>query len=268
VSALGRAETDYLTRLQGKVAIVTGAARGIGRAYAHGLASAGAAVVMADIREEEGQEAARAIETGGGRAIFVGTDVTDPESTVGLATTAHREFGGIDILVNNAAVFAGLSRAPLTELPVERWKRVMDVNVTGAWLCMRAVVPYMQDRGGGTVVNQASIAAYGMHGGGMLDYATSKTAVIGLTKSAAKELGADGIRVNAICPGGVSTEAALELAGGDPTLIERLALEGQLLHHVIGPDDMVGPLLFLVSDASKFMTGQTIVFDGGRFFLG
>jgi NAD(P)-dependent dehydrogenase (short-subunit alcohol dehydrogenase family) len=260
--------TDYGINLGGKVAIVTGAARGIGRAYAHGLASAGAAVVMADIREDEGSEAAKAIEAGGGRAMFVSADVTDPVSTVGLAAATAGEFGGVDILVNNAAVFAGLSRAHLTELPVERWRRVLDVNVTGAWLCMRATVPHMQKRGGGAIINQASIAAYGMHGGGMLDYATSKTAIIGLTKSAAKELGSDGIRVNAICPGGVSTEAALELAGGDTTLIERLADEAQLIKQVIGPDDMVGPLLFLASDASKFMTGQTVVVDGGRFFLG
>ncbi len=260
--------TDHRISLEGKVAIVTGAARGIGRAYADGLAAAGAAVAIADIREEEGSEAAKAIEAAGGRAMFVGADVTDPESTVGLAAATAGEFGGVDILVNNAAIFAGLSRAHLTELSVERWRRVIDVNVTGAWLCMRATVPYMQERGGGAIVNQASIAAYGMHGGGMLDYATSKTAIIGLTKSAAKELGADGIRVNAICPGGVSTEAALELAGGDTTLIERLAVEAQLIKQVIGPDDMVGPLLFLVSDASKFMTGQTVVVDGGRFFLG
>jgi 3-oxoacyl-[acyl-carrier protein] reductase len=225
-------------------------------------------VVIADLREAEGSQAARAIGAAGGRAMFVATDVTDPVSTAELAAAADDEFGGVDILVNNAAIFAGLSRAPLTELPVERWRRVIDVNVTGAWLCMRATVPYMQKRGGGAIVNQASIAAYGMHGGGMLDYATSKTAIIGLTKSAAKELGTDGIRVNAISPGGVSTEAALELAGGDSTLIERLAAEAQLIKQVIGPDDLVGPLLFLVSDASKFMTGQTVVVDGGRFFLG
>jgi NAD(P)-dependent dehydrogenase (short-subunit alcohol dehydrogenase family) len=259
---------DYRASLQDKVAIVTGGARGIGRSYARGLADAGAAVVIADVLDDDGRATAKAIEASGGRAVFVDADVTDVESTADLAVAAAREFGGIDILVNNAAIFAGLSRAPLTELSVERWKRVMDVNVTGAWLCMRAIVPYMRERGGGAIVNQASIAAYGLHGGGMLDYATSKTAIIGLTKSAAKELGPDGIRVNAICPGGVSTEAALDLAGGDATVIQRFARDTQLLNEVIGPDDMVGPLLFLASDASRFMTGQTVVYDGGRFFLG
>lgn len=250
------------------MAIVTGGARGIGRAYAQGLASAGASVVIADLREDDGRAATSAIVRDGGRARFVATDVTSVDSTVALASAAADAFGGIDILVNNAAVFASLRRSPLTELPVERWMQVMHVNVTGAWLCMRAAVPLMRERGGGTIVNQASIAAYGVHGGGMLDYATSKAAIVGLTKSAAKELGADGIRVNAICPGGVATEAALELAGGDATLIERMARETQLLEEVIGPDDLVGPLLFLVSSASRFMTGQTIVVDGGRFFLG
>jgi NAD(P)-dependent dehydrogenase (short-subunit alcohol dehydrogenase family) len=143
----------------------------------------------------------------------------------------------------------------------------MNVNVTGVFLCTRAVVPHMRARGGGAIVNQASIAAYGLHGGGMLDYATSKTAVIGFTKSAAKDLGPDGIRVNAIAPGGVATEAALGMAGS-PDMVERYARDSQLIPQAIKPDDMVGPMLFLVSDASKFMTGQTLVVDGGRYFLG
>jgi NAD(P)-dependent dehydrogenase (short-subunit alcohol dehydrogenase family) len=138
--------TDHRVSLDGQVAIVTGGARGIGRAYAQGLASAGAAVVIADLREEEGSQAATAIGAAGGRAMFVATDVTDQVSTADLAAAADEEFGGVDILVNNAAVFAGLSRAPLTELPVERWRRVMDVNVTGAWLCMRAAAVSSSDR--------------------------------------------------------------------------------------------------------------------------
>jgi 3-oxoacyl-[acyl-carrier protein] reductase len=253
--------------LAGKVAIVTGGARGIGRAYAEGLAAAGAAVVVADVLEEEGRAAAEAIVANGTEARFVLTDVTDPESTEHMAAAAVEAFGGIDVLVNNAAVFAGLSRAPLPDLPVERWQRVLDVNVTGVFLCTRAVVASMRARGGGAIVNQSSIAAFGGHGGGMLDYATSKAAVIGFTKSAAKDLGADSIRVNAICPGGVASEAALGYAGGDRSLIER-ASESQLLQGVIEPEDMVGPLLFLVSDAARFMTGQTLVVDGGKFFLG
>jgi NAD(P)-dependent dehydrogenase (short-subunit alcohol dehydrogenase family) len=254
--------------LQGKAAIVAGGARGIGRAYASGLAAAGAAVLVADLLEEEGQQTAKAIEADGGRAIFLPVDVTDVASTERMAATAAEAFGGVDILVNNAAVFAGLTPVPLTELPIERWTRVMDVNVKGVWLCTRAVVPHMRARGGGVIVNQASVAAYALHGGPFLDYATSKAAVIGLTKSSAKELSAYQIRVNAICPGGVATEAALGYVGGDVSRVEEAARQSQLIPEMMRPDDLVGPLLFLASDASRFMTGQTVVFDGGRFFLG
>ncbi|MFI5048050.1 MAG: SDR family NAD(P)-dependent oxidoreductase, partial [Acidimicrobiia bacterium] len=231
-------------------------------------AAAGAAVLIADVREAEGLETAEAINAAGGTATCASVAVTYGASTERLAAEAVAELGGIDILVNNAAIFAGLTRTPLTELPVDRWTRLMEVNVTGVFLCTRAVVPAMRARGGGAIVNQSSIAAFGGHGGGMLDYATSKAAVIGFTKSAAKDLGADHIRVNAICPGGVASEAALELAGGNRDAIQRYASETQLIPEVIEPDDLVGPLLFLVSDAAKFMTGQTIVVDGGRYFLG
>jgi NAD(P)-dependent dehydrogenase (short-subunit alcohol dehydrogenase family) len=254
--------------LHDKVAIVAGGARGIGRAYSSGLAAAGAAVVVADLLEDEGRQTAKTIDAEGGRAVFVNVDVTDVASTEQMAATAVETFGGVDVLVNNAAVFAGLKPIPLTELPVERWTRVMDVNVKGVWLCTRAVVPHMRERGGGAIVNQASIAAYALHGGPFLDYATSKAAVIGLTKSSAKELSADKIRVNAICPGGVATEAALSFVAGDISRVAQAASQSQLLPDMIRPDDLVGPLLFLVSDASKFMTGQTVVFDGGRYFLG
>ncbi len=254
--------------LTDEVAIVTGGGRGIGRAYAVGLAQAGAAVLIADILIDDGQATTKAIQEEGGRAVFQEVDVTDVGATQRMADAAADEFGGVDILINNAAVFAGLSQVPLTELPPERWTRVMDVNVKGVWLSTRAVVPYMRRRGGGAIVNQSSVAAYALHGGPFVDYATSKAAVIGFTKSAAKELGPDNIRVNAICPGGVATEAALGFAGGDVTKIEQAARQSQLVGEAIKPDDMVGPMLFLVSDASRFMTGQTVVFDGGRFFLG
>src|SRR5439155_25750823 len=163
--------------LHGKVAIVAGGARGIGRAYASALAAAGAAVVVADLLEEEGRHTAKTIDSEGGRAVFVDVDVTDVSSTERMAATAAETFGSVDILVNNAAVFAGLRPMPLTELPVERWTRVMDVNVKGVWLCTRAAVPYMRERGRGVIVNQALIAAYALHGGPFLDYATSKAAV-------------------------------------------------------------------------------------------
>jgi NAD(P)-dependent dehydrogenase (short-subunit alcohol dehydrogenase family) len=238
----------------------------MGRAYARGLAAAGASVLVADVMEDEGQQAARAIAAEGHQAMFLQVDVSDLASTERMAAVAAETLGGVDILVNNAAVFAGLSSVPLADLPPDRWSLVMDVNVKGVWLCMRAVVPYMRQRAGGVIINQGSIGAYGLQGPGRLDYGTSKAAVLGLTKNAAKELATDGIRVNAICPGAVASEAAIELAG-DMSVFNQ-AKESQLLREIINPDDMVEPLLFLASDASKFMTGQAIVVDGGRYFLG
>ena len=254
------------TTLDGKVAIVTGGARGIGRVYAQGLAAASAAVLVADVLEQEGRDTVKSIEAGGGRAVFHATDVADPDSTEAMAATAASDLGGIDILVNNAAMFASLQGGAFTDISVDRWDRTMAVNVKGAWLCMRAVVPHMRARGGGAIVNQSSIAAFGL--AGMLDYATSKAALIGLTKNAALELGRDRIRVNAIAPGGVATEATAAILGGDVSVMQERAQANQLIPEVIQPEDLVGPMLYLVSDASKFMTGQTLVFDGGRFFLG
>ena len=248
--------------LEGKVAIVTGGARGIGRAYCEGLVAEGAAVLIADVLEAEGRETQAALAARGGRAIFQKTDVTDPASVEAMANTAVSEFGGIDILVNNAAMFASLRGGRLTDISIERWDRTMAVNVKGPWLCIKAVVPHMRERGGGAIVNQSSISAYGIPG--MLDYTSSKAAIIGMTKNAAKELGADNIRVNALAPGGTATEALSEISGGRPH--ERAA--NQSIGGPLMPEDMVGTMLYLVGDGSRLVTGQTIVVDGGRYFLG
>lgn len=252
--------------LEGKVAIVTGGARGIGRAYATALAEAGASVLIGDQMEAEGAETVAAIEAAGGRAIFTRVDVSDMASTEAMAELAATELGGIDILVNNAAMFASLKGGSLSDIAVDRWDRTMAVNVKGPWLCLRAVVPHMRKRGGGAVVNISSISAFGM--AGMLDYTASKAAVIGLTKSAATELGRDKIRVNAIAPGGVATEAVSEITGGNIDAFQQRARETQAIAEPMTPEDMVGTMLHLVSDSSKFVTGQTFVVDGGRYFLG
>ena len=252
--------------LEGKVAIVTGGARGIGRAYATALAEAGASVLIGDLMEAEGAETVAAIEAAGGRAIFTRVDVSDLTSTEAIAELAATELGGIDILVNNAAMFASLKGGSLSDIAVDRWDRTMAVNVKGPWLCIRAVVPHMRKRGGGAVVNISSISAFGM--AGMLDYTASKAAVIGLTKSAATELGRDRIRVNAIAPGGVATEAVSEITGGHIDAFQQRARETQAIAEPMTPEDMVGTMLHLVSDGSKFVTGQTFVVDGGRYFLG
>ena len=252
--------------LQGKVAIVTGGARGIGRAYAEALVGEGAAVVIADMLEAEGEATAAAIRSAGGKAIFLRVDVADLDSTEAMASAAVDAFGGIDILVNNAAMFASLKGGPLSEISVERWDKTMGVNVKGAWLCIKAVLPHLRARGAGVIVNQSSISAFGMPY--MLDYTASKAAVIGLTKSVASELGSSNIRVNCIAPGGTATEGYSEIMGGNMAIAEERAKSSQLIAEQMKPDAMVGTLLHLVSDGSRFVTGQTFVVDGGRYFLG
>lgn len=252
--------------LAGKVAIVTGGARGIGRAYSEALANAGAAVLIADLLEAEGVATVEAIRAKGQQAAFTNVDVSNLESTEAMAKTAIDTFGGIDILVNNAAMFASLKGGPFSDISVERWDRTMAVNVRGPWLCTRAVVPSMRQRGGGAIVNISSISAFGM--AGMLDYTSSKAAVIGLTKSTASELGRDNIRVNAIAPGGTASEGFIQLMGGNLDAAEQRAKTTQLIAAQIQPEDMTGTLLHLVSDGARFITGQTIVVDGGKYFLG
>lgn len=252
--------------LAGKVAIVTGGARGIGRAYAEALVGQGAAVLIADMLEAEGEETAAAIRSAGGKAQFQRVDVSDPASTEAMAAAAVAAFGGIDILVNNAAMFASLKGGPLSDIDVARWDRTMAVNVKGPWLCIKAVVPNMRTRGGGTIVNQSSISAFGMPY--MLDYTASKAAIIGLTKSVASELGSANIRVNCIAPGGTATEGYSEIMGGNMAIAEERAKSTQLIAEQMKPDAMVGTLLHLVSDGARFVTGQTLVVDGGRYFLG
>ncbi len=252
--------------LAGKVAIVTGGARGIGRAYAEALANAGAAVLVADMLEAEGAETVKAIQAKGQKAAFTRVDVSNKESTEAMAKAATDAFGGIDILVNNAAMFASLKGGPMSDISIERWDRTMAVNVRGPWLCICAVTPSMRQRGGGAIVNISSISAFGM--AGMLDYTASKAAVIGLTKSCASELGRDNIRVNAIAPGGTASEGYAEIMGGNMDVAEQRAKATQLIAAQIQPEDMTGTLLHLVSDGAKFITGQTIVVDGGKYFLG
>ena len=252
--------------LKNKVGIVTGGARGIGRAYSEALANAGAAVLIADLLEAEGLETVKAIGASGGRAAFQKVDVSDKASTEAMAARADAEFGGIDILVNNAAMFASLVGGPMDAISVERWDRTMAVNIRGPWLCMLACVPYMRKRGGGAIVNQTSISAFGM--AYMLDYTASKAAVIGMTKSAASELGRENIRVNAIAPGGTASEGYSQIMGGNMALAEERAKASQLIAAQMVPEDMCGTLLHLVSESSKYVTGQTLVVDGGRYFLG
>ena len=246
----------------GKVIIVTGAARGIGRVYSRELASAGARVVVSDILD--GETCASEIREQGGEAVFVKADVTSEESVTALAAAAHGRYGRIDGLVNNAAIFADVRYAPFDQISVPEWDQVMDVNVKGVWLASRAVYPYMKDQGSGKIVNIASgvpfkgIPVY-------VHYTVSKGAVVALTRALARGTGKDGICVNAVAPGLTRSESLLAARGGlvdeddAPQILSRAIPRSQY------PEDIVGAVLFFLSDAASFITGQTLLVDGGSY---
>ncbi|CAB4731008.1 MAG: SDR family oxidoreductase [Actinobacteria bacterium] len=245
-------------RFDGKVVIVTGAAQGIGEAYATGLAAEGAAVVVADLNVESGEKVAAQIEADGGRAIFVRTDVSSHESAEALATATVEAFGGIDGLINNAAIYGDMEFNLLISVDWDYYKKFMSVNMDGALVMTRAVYPHMQKRGGGSIINQSSTAAY-LYAG---FYGLAKSGINGLTQQLAHEVGGLGIRVNAIAPGPTDTAATRTQAGdAAKDLVKGLALKrmGQ-------PEDMVGAAKWLLSDESSWVTGQIIAVDGGQTF--
>lgn len=244
--------------LADKVVIVTGAGQGIGRAYARAIAEAGAAVALADRNGPAVEALAEELTADGHRALAVGVDVADEPSTLAMAEAVERELGRIDGLVNNAALYAGLQLRGPMDLPVDEWDKVMAVNVRGPFLCARAVVPAMRRAGGGAIVNQSSTGAWGS--AVLTHYTTSKAAVLGLTKSLAKSLGPDGITVNAVAPGQIDTEATLDLIPRER--LERMS-GSQAIGRIGTPADLCGAVVYLLSDAARFITGQTLVIDGG-----
>jgi NAD(P)-dependent dehydrogenase (short-subunit alcohol dehydrogenase family) len=245
-------------RLAGKRAIVTGAAQGLGREFVLHLARLGARVIASDVREEGLAETCE-LAARGGEAVPVGADVSSAEQTAALAAAAREAFGGLDALVNNAAVIEGLTRRPFDEIPEDEWDRVLAVNAKGPWLCARAVAPLMREsEGGGSIVNLSSEVAYS-GSPGVAHYVTSKAAIIGLTRALATELGPDGIRVNAIAPGFIETAGSRGLLGGGS-----YDSSSTPLGRVGQTDDLLGVLAFLVSDESAFITGQTLLVNGGR----
>ena len=253
-----------MTDMTGKVAIVTGAARGLGQAYAVHLAQKGAKVVAGDVRDCA--ETVDKINGANGEALGIHLDVGETVSCEAMAAAALEKFGRIDALINNAALYGGLSSAKANELDEEEWQRVMNVNVTGVWRCAKAVINPMKEAGGGSIVNIASLAAvYGLANGA--HYATSKAAVIGLSRTLARELGRYWIRVNAVAPSAVMTEGTSEFMGDRLEKAKEAIAAGQSLRRNLETDDLVGTILFLVSDASKFVSGQTIMVDGGTHFL-
>ncbi|MEE3292995.1 MAG: SDR family NAD(P)-dependent oxidoreductase [Pseudomonadota bacterium] len=250
--------------LLGKTVVVTGGGRGLGRAYCESLAEQGANVVAADIRDTG--NTIEAVKSAGGHAIGVHLDVTDPISCNDMANAAIESYGRIDSLVNNAALYGDISGGRFDQISDSQWDNVMNVNIKGIWNCCRACVPSIRESGGGTIINISSLAAtYGMPYA--LDYAMSKAAVIGMTRSLARELGRDWIRVNAVAPTAVLTEGTEEYMGEKMEKALAVIASNQALSANLEPKDMVGTISFLVSDASKFITGQTIMVDGGTTLL-
>ena len=252
------------TSMTGKTAIVTGAARGLGRAYAEGLAKEGANVVCGDIRLCD--ETIAAVEAAGGKALGVHLDVTDMESCQAMADAAVAQFGSINVLVNNAALYADMKGGRFETLEPPEWQKMMDVNITGIWHCCKAVIEPMREAGGGSIINISSLAAiYGFPFG--VHYAMSKGAVIGMTRAMAREVGRDWIRVNAVAPSAVMTEGTKEFFGERLDKAADVIAKGQALQRSLEAEDLVGTIVYLASDASKFVTGQTIMVDGGTVFL-
>jgi len=243
-----------------KVVIVTGGGTGIGKVYSQRLAESGAKVVLADIAAKECDEVAAAIRDAGGQALSVPTDVTDPERVQHMADAAAAEFGGIDGLINNASMMSVLDRGDWFKIDPDRWDAVMAVNLKGLFLCSRAVYPYMQKRGGGRIVNISSSRIWGGNPN-RLDYTTSKAGVVGLTRALAREVGADNIGVNAVTPGFTLSETQVSSSSSNYVTGRG---DGKCFNRDQFPDDLVGTVMFLLSDASGFMTGQTLNVDGGQ----
>jgi NAD(P)-dependent dehydrogenase (short-subunit alcohol dehydrogenase family) len=246
-------------RLAGKRVIVTGAGQGLGREFALHLASLGARVIAADIRADRLKAVVDLARNRGFEIHTVTTDVSDPEQTRALAASAREVMGGLDALVNNAAIVEGLARRPFDDIDDREWDRVLQVNVKGTWLCAKAAVPLIREAGGGSIVNMASEVAFS-GSPGLAHYVTSKAAIIGLTRVLARELGPSQVRVNALAPGFIPTEGSTTMTAADrydvgPTPLGRLGT----------PADLLGALAFLVSDESTFVTGQTLLINGGRF---
>ena len=239
-------------------AIVTGGARGLGRVYCVALAGAGFDIVVADVLDS--REAVDEIEAGGGRAIGCRTDISSAADNNALASAAADAFGTIDVLINNAAYYSQITRGPFNEVSLQEWDRTFEINVRGAWLACCAVYPYMRKQGSGKIINISSTTCF-KGTVGFPHYVASKSAIVGLTRCLAQELGPDGITVNTVTPDLIP----------DPSLrpsdaaSDQFVVAGRAIKRTQVPDDMVGTLLYLAGSGSDFVTGQNIVVNGGAF---
>lgn len=250
------------TGLAGAVAIVTGAGQGIGLAAAERLAQRGARVLLADLRGAD--DAAATLRAQGLQAQGVEVDVSQPEQVQAMVATAESQFGRLDVLVNNAGVFATLEPKPFEQLTVQEWRQVLDVNVIGVFLCCQAALPAFRRVGGGRIVNISSGVAF-KGNPGMAHYVASKGAVVSLTRALATELGREQVLVNSVAPGFTLSTGVTD----NPALIEGAqgpSLRGRVLARDMMPADVIGAIEFFAGPLAAFITGQTLVVDGGAYF--
>jgi NAD(P)-dependent dehydrogenase (short-subunit alcohol dehydrogenase family) len=237
--------------------VVTGAAQGIGKAYAEALADDGMSVVVADLNAAGAEETAKSIADRGGQTLAIQVDVSDRASTLALAAAAKEQFGAVHVLVNNAAIYHSMKLDPQMTVDIDYWRKIFSVNLDGALLCTQAIAPLMIEAGWGRVVNQSSAGAYFGNGGA---YSCAKLALVGLTQGFARELGAHGITVNAIAPGPTDTEATRVTL---PSVATEGLVARQSIKRMGQPADMVHALRYLVSEDAGWITSQVLLVDGG-----